>query len=136
MRLLTVTKDSFPVKVTLRATANPVPMCQTTRRTGLTQWQTLPKAATGGRDVLLAMLPVRDDVQRAVDAMQKSDDIEALRAGVTLISQKFTDTLRQKGVTEIDVKGREFDADLCEAVAKFAAGEEMQGKVVDIVQTG
>lgn len=46
MRLLTVTKDSFPVKVTLRATANPVPMCQTTRRTGLTQWQTLPKAAT------------------------------------------------------------------------------------------
>ena len=60
---------------------------------------------TGGRDVLLAMLPVRDDVQRAVDAMQKSDDIEALRAGVMLISQKFTDTLRQKGVTEIDVKG-------------------------------
>ena len=89
---------------------------------------------TGGRDVLLAMLPVRDDVQRAVDAMQKSDDIEALRAGVTLISQKFTDTLRQKGVTEIDVKGREFDADLCEAVAKFAAGEEMQGKVVDIIR--
>lgn len=80
-----------------------------------------------GRDVLLAMLPVRDDVQRAVDAMQKSDDIEALRAGVNLISQKFTETLRQKGVTEIDVKGREFDADLCEAVAKFAAGEDMQG---------
>ena len=91
---------------------------------------------TGGRDVLLAMLPVRDDVQRAVDAMQKSDDIEALRAGVNLISQKFTETLRQKGVTEIDVKGREFDADLCEAVAKFAAGEDMQGKVVDVVQTG
>ena len=66
---------------------------------------------TGGRDVLLAMLPVRDDVQRAVDAMQKSDDIEALRAGVNLISQKFTETLRQKGVTEIDVKGKEFDAD-------------------------
>ena len=77
---------------------------------------------TGGRDVLLAMLPVRDDVQRAV--------------GVNLISQKFTETLRQKGVTEIDVKGREFDADLCEAVAKFAAGEDMQGKVVDVVQTG
>ena len=91
---------------------------------------------TGGRDVLLAMLPVRDDVQRAVDAMQKSDDIEALRAGVMLISQKFTETLRQKGVTEIEAKGREFDADLCEAVAKFAAGDEMKGKVVDIVQTG
>ena len=54
---------------------------------------------TGGRDVLLAMLPVRDDVQRAVAAMEKSDDIEALRAGVQLIAQKFTEALRQKGVT-------------------------------------
>ena len=91
---------------------------------------------TGGRDVLLAMLPVRDDVQRAVDAMQKSDDLEALRAGVTLISQKFTEALRQKGVTEIEVLDKEFDADLSEAVARFAAGDEKKGKVIDVVQTG
>ena len=91
---------------------------------------------TGGRDVLLAMLPVRDDVQRAVDAMQKSDDLEALRAGVTLISQKFTEVLRQKGVTEIEVLDKEFDADLSEAVARFAAGDEKKGKVIDVVQTG
>ena len=86
--------------------------------------------------MLLAMLPVRDDVQRAVDAMEKSNDLEALRAGVLLISQKFTETLRQKGVTEIEVKDKEFDADLCEAVARFAAGEEKKGKVIDVVQTG
>lgn len=91
---------------------------------------------TGGRDVLLAMLPVRDDVQRAVDAMQKSDDIEALRAGVTLISQKFTEALRRKGVTEIEVLDKEFDADFSEAVARFAAGDEKKGKVIDVVQTG
>lgn len=91
---------------------------------------------TGGRDVLLEMLPVRDDVQRAVDAMEKSDDLEALRAGVRLISQKFTEALRRKGVTEIEVKDKEFDADLCEAVARFAAGEEKKGKVIDVVQTG
>lgn len=91
---------------------------------------------TGGRDVLLAMLPVRDDVQRAVEAMEKSDDIEALRAGVRLIAQKFTEALRQKGVTEIEVKDKEFDAELCEAVARFAAGEEKRGKVIDVVQTG
>ena len=91
---------------------------------------------TGGRDVLLAMLPVRDDVQRAVDAMQKSDDLEALRAGVTLISQKFTEALRQKGVTEIEVLDKEFDADLSEAVARFAAGDEKKGKVINVVQTG
>lgn len=91
---------------------------------------------TGGRDVLLAMIPVRDDVQRAVAAMEKSDDIEALRAGVQLIAQKFTEALRQKGVTEIEVKDKEFDAELCEAVARFAAGEEKKGKVIDVVQTG
>lgn len=91
---------------------------------------------TGGQDVLLAMLPVRDDVQRAVEAMGKSDDIEALRRGVELISQKFTETLRQKKVTEIEAKGREFDPDLYEAVAKFAAGKENRGRVVDVVQTG
>ncbi len=91
---------------------------------------------TGGRDVLLAMLPVRDDVQRAVAAMEKSDDIEALRAGVQLIAQKFTEALRQKGVTEIEVRDKEFDAELCEAVARFAAGEEKKGKVIDVVQTG
>lgn len=91
---------------------------------------------TGGRDVLLAMLPVRDDVQRALAAMEKSDDIEALRQGVQLISQKFTEALRQKGVTEMELKEKEFDADLAEAVARFAAGEEMKGRVIDVVQTG
>ena len=91
---------------------------------------------TGGRDVLLAMLPVRDDVQRAVAAMAGSDDIEALRKGVELIAQKFTETLRQKNVVEIEAKGAAFDADLHEAVAKFAAGEENRGKVIDVIQTG
>lgn len=91
---------------------------------------------TGGRDVLLAMLPVRDDVQRAVTAMEKSDDLEALRAGVLLISQKFTEALRQKGVTEIEVLDKEFDAEEAEAVARFAAGEEKKGRVIDVVQTG
>lgn len=91
---------------------------------------------TGGRDVLLAMLPVRDDVQRAMAAMEKSDDLEALRQGVRLISQKFTEALRQRGVTEMELKDKEFDADIAEAVAKFAAGEEMKGKVIDVVQTG
>ncbi|MEG0807271.1 MAG: nucleotide exchange factor GrpE [Alistipes sp.] len=91
---------------------------------------------TGGTGVLLTMLPVRDDVERAVEAMGKSDDIEALRAGVNLIAQKFTEALKQKGVIEIDLKGKEFDADLSEAVARFAAGDAMKGRVVDVIQTG
>lgn len=91
---------------------------------------------TGGRDILLAMLPVHDDIARAVTAMEKSDEVEALRSGVVLIAQKFTEALRQKGVTAIEVTGKEFDPETSEAVARFAAGEEMKGLVVDTVQTG
>ncbi len=91
---------------------------------------------TGGQEVLKSVLPVMDDVQRAVEAMAKSDDVEALRRGVELISQKFLDTLRQKKVTPIEAKGLDFDEELMEAVAKFPAGEEQKGKVIDVVQTG
>ncbi len=91
---------------------------------------------TGGREVLLAMLPVRDDVQRALTAMEKSADAEAVRRGVELIAQKFTEALRQRGVTEIEVVDKEFDEEVAEAVARFAAGEEKKGKVIDVVQTG
>ena len=91
---------------------------------------------TGGRDVLLAMLPVMDDIQRAVGAMEKSDDVEALRSGVQLIKQKFSDVLRQRGVTEIEVVGKDFNEELSEAVARFQAGEEQKGKVIDAVQAG
>ena len=91
---------------------------------------------TGGRDVLLSMLPVHDDIARAVAATEKSDDVEALRSGVVLIAQKFTDALRQKGVTAMELNGKEFDPETSEAVARFAAGEELKGCVVDTVQTG
>ena len=91
---------------------------------------------TGGKDVLLAMLPVRDDMQRAVAAMEKTDDVESVRQGVQLIAQKFTEALKQRGVTEIEVIGQPFDEEVAEAVARFAAGEEQKGKVIDCVQTG
>lgn len=91
---------------------------------------------SGGRDVLLAMIGVRDDVQRALEAIEKSNDLDALREGVVLIAQKFTETLRQKGVVEIDVLDKEFDADLCEAVARFDAGAKRRGRVIDVVQRG
>ena len=91
---------------------------------------------SGGADVLKAMLPVVDDVHRAVAAMEKSDDIEALRKGVRLIAQKCDETLRQRGVTPIEALGLELDTDRHEAVARFAAGEEQKGRIVDVIQTG
>ena len=52
------------------------------------------------------------------------------------MAQKFCDALRQKGVTEIEAQDKEFDSDLHEAVARFAAGEDKRGKVIDVVQRG
>ncbi len=91
---------------------------------------------TGGASVVKEILPVVDDVQRAVAAMEKSDDVAALREGVRLIAQKFTETLRRQNVTEIEALGLELDTDRHEAVARFAAGEEQRGKIIDVVQPG
>lgn len=92
--------------------------------------------ASGGADVIKSMLSVLDDMYRAVAASEKSEDIAALREGEKLVLQKFEEALKQKSVTEIKAAGEEFNADYHEAVARFAAGEEMKGKVIDVVQRG
>ena len=91
---------------------------------------------SGGSDVWKAVLPVLDDMERAIAASEKSEDIAALREGERLIYNKFVDIMRQKGVVEIEALDTEFNPDLHEAVARFAAGEEKTGKVIDVVQRG
>ena len=91
---------------------------------------------SGGSDVWKAVLPVLDDMERAITASEKSDDIAALREGERLIYNKFIDIMRQKKVVEIEAMGVDFDPDLHEAVARFAAGEDKSGKVIDVVQRG
>ena len=92
--------------------------------------------ASGGSDVIKSMLSVLDDMHRAVAASEKSEDIAALREGEKLVLQKFEETLRQKNVTEIEAQDKEFDPDFHEAVARFAAGEDKKGLVIDVVQRG
>ena len=91
---------------------------------------------SGGSDVWKAVLPVLDDMERAIIASEKSDDINALREGERLIYNKFVDIMRQKKVVEIESMGVDFDSDIHEAVARFAAGEDKSGKVIDVVQRG
>lgn len=91
---------------------------------------------SGGSDILKAILPILDDMQRATAASEKSDDINALREGERLVVQKFIDTLRQKKVVEIEALDCPFDENLHEAVARFAAGEEKKGKVIDVIERG
>ena len=92
--------------------------------------------ASGGSDVIKSMLSVLDDMHRAVAASEKSEDIAALREGERLVLQKFEEALRQKNVTEIEVQDKDFDPDFHEAVARFAAGEDKKGKIIDVVQRG
>ena len=92
--------------------------------------------ASGGADVLKSMLSVLDDMHRAVAASEKSEDIAALREGEKLVLQKFEEALKQKNVVEIQAVNEEFNADYHEAVARFAAGEDKKGKVIDVVQRG
>lgn len=92
--------------------------------------------SSASEDVIKALLPVIDDFDRAIDAMEKSDDTDAVREGVLLISSKLRDTLRSKGVTEIESLGKALDTDLHDAVAKVAGPKSHKGKIVDVMQKG
>ena len=92
--------------------------------------------STAGSDVLKSMITVLDDMHRAVAASEKSEELAALREGEKLVLQQFEEAVRQKNVTEIDALNKEFDPDFHEAVARFAAGEDKKGLIIDVVQRG
>ena len=91
---------------------------------------------SGSAECVKNFLPLMDDLQRALEAIEKSNDVEALREGVKLIAQKFRETLKKQNVKEIEALGLELDTDHHEAVARFDAGKEKKGKIVDVVQPG
>ena len=83
-----------------------------------------------------AVLPILDDMERAVEASKKSDDIEALRQGEELVMKKFESVFQSANITAIDCVGKPFNEEEQEAVARFAAGEDKRGLVIDCVQRG
>lgn len=91
----------------------------------------------GGEKVITAILPVMDDLERALEQMQKADDVQAVLEGVGLIQKKFQSILEKQGVKAIETKDSEFDVEVHEAVAQFPAPTpEMKNKVVDCTQKG
>lgn len=91
----------------------------------------------GGEKVITAILPIIDDMERAIDNGAKTDDPEVLREGMTLIHQKFIKTLESQGVSKIDTEGADFDTDVHEAVAMVPGmGDDKKGKVIDCLQQG
>ena len=83
-----------------------------------------------------AILPILDDMERAVAASRKSDDIEALRQGEELVMKKFESVLQASNIVAIDCVDKPFNEEEQEAVARFAAGEDKRGLVIDCVQRG
>lgn len=91
----------------------------------------------GGRKVLEAMLPVVDDLERALAHMDKAEDIQAVKDGVDLIYKKFLTTLKGQGVTPMEAQGADFNTDFHEAVTQFPAPtDELKGKVIDCTEKG
>lgn len=91
----------------------------------------------GGEKAINAVLPVLDDLERALRNMQNTEDVKAVYDGINLIYQKFLKNLHQEGLEKMEPVGKDFDTDYHEAVALVPApSEEQKGKVLDCVQTG
>ncbi len=91
----------------------------------------------GGEKTIVSILPVIDDMERALKNMQKAEDVSAVLEGVELIYKKFIDILGKQGVSIIETKEADFDVDVHEAVAQLPAPtDELKGKVMDCTLTG
>ena len=91
----------------------------------------------GGEKVITAILPILDDMERAIVNGTKTEDPEVLREGMELIYQKFVKILEAQGVSKIETKDADFDTDVHEAVAMVPGmGDDKKGKVIDCLQDG
>jgi len=91
----------------------------------------------GGEKVLTAILPVVDDMERAIDNGAKTDDPQVLREGMELIYHKLMKVLEAQGVTCIETENADFDTDVHEAAALVPGmGDDKKGKVIDCLQKG
>src|SRR5690554_559870 len=92
--------------------------------------------STANEDLMKVLLPILDDFDRAIAQMETLGASEHL-TGFNLISQKLRDNLSSKGLALVEInKGDVFDADISEAVTQIPAGDEMKGKVVDVIEKG
>jgi len=92
---------------------------------------------TAGQEIMVALIPVLDDFERAAKAIQNATDIAAVKEGVELVGQKFKSTLISKGLKPMESIGQTFNADLHEAITNIPAPtEDLKDKVVDELEKG
>lgn len=93
---------------------------------------------TANEDVVVALLPILDDFERASKAIQEKEEAQVAKEGFQLIHHKFLKILEQKGLKPMkDLKGESFDAEVHEAITQIPAPEEkLKGKIVDVIENG
>lgn len=102
-----------------------------------TQKERIELLQTAGKDVIVSLLPVLDDFDRADKAMENATDVNSIREGVNLVHTKLKSILAQKGLKEIESINTVFDTDNHEAITKIPAPtEDMKGKVIDQLEKG
>lgn len=105
------------------------------RKRTLKEKMELTKSA--GESILVNILPVIDDFERALKAMDIATEVAPVKEGVDLIYKRFSDFVKSNGVKEIEAMEQELDTDLHEAITKIPAPvDELKGKVVDVIQKG
>jgi len=92
---------------------------------------------SASKDIIQDLLPVVDDFDRTMQALNDSKDIDAFAEGVKLVQHKFKSILEKQGLQHVEAKGETFDPELHEAVTKIPApSDELKGKVVDVIEKG
>lgn len=102
-----------------------------------TQKERVELLQTAGKDVIISLLTVLDDFDRANKAMENATDIAAVQEGLQLVHSKLNSILSQKGLKETESMNTPFDTDFHEAITKIPApNEDMKGKVMDVLEKG
>jgi molecular chaperone GrpE len=92
---------------------------------------------TASEDLIKKIIPFVDDIERGLNAVNTSQDVEAIKQGMNLIYGRFKDFLQLNGVKEIEALNQEFNMDVHEAITKIPASDEGQkGKVVEVIEKG
>lgn len=90
-----------------------------------------------GEDTIKAILPILDDMNRAIVNNEKSEDLKAVKEGFTLIQHKLSKVFESKGVKKMDALHQPFDAEIHEALTKIPAPKsKLKGKIVDVIEDG
>jgi len=102
-----------------------------------TQKERVELLQTAGKDVIVSLLPVLDDFDRALKAMETAADVAPVKEGILLVSTKLKNTLAQKGLKDVESINQPFNTDFHEAITNIPAPtEELKGKVIDEVEKG